>query len=587
MILIRIQGRGRRRDVQSTKREVVLGSDAGADVVESDVGWAPREAVLVHRGTEVELRRGTGEGDLRLRLGDGVRLGHARITLVGLMPLPEEEAPPATAGAIPTFGGYEEGLPEPQRFQLVDELARSVPRPLAEPPPEPARPAPARAEPQRTPPSRAPAPAPAAAATPAAPPPRRKGVPPLPRPSAPGFSEPDFGEELVRQLKRAPFFMTSLALHALVFFVLTILQVAPDAGAEHGFGGTLQADLQQPADREQVTDDEPMLPSEHPLPLLDELPLPQLPDEEDDVRERTDDAESLEALPEDDPLPFTIGTNPSLRSVLSGTGRKRDRLSKGDLTEIFTEGDARSATEKAANYVRAELGRGTGREGDPLERLVRGDLLVVRGTFDHVGKVLEALRLPYLSVPARSMTLSDAPDLSRHKIVFWNCGESLPEEQQRIATRRIREFVKGGGFLFTTDWSVGNLLEHAFPGYLDTHGPRSPLPETVIDIAPGPGRADHPLLRGVFLSGVQGRWWLEQASYDVLPTRSDVTVLIESRDLEKVYHRSPAVAVTFAYGRGRVLHVVGHYYQEAGNLAGTISAQRLALNFVLMRLGED
>ncbi len=50
---------------------------------------------------------------------------------------------------------------------------------------------------------------------------------------------------------------------------------------------------------------------------------------------------------------------------------------------------------------------------------------------------------------------------------------------------------------------------------------------------------------------------------------------------------SPAVASTFHAGRGRVLHTLGHYYQEAGNLAGTNSVHRLALNFVLMRLDQD
>jgi hypothetical protein len=57
--------------------------------------------------------------------------------------------------------------------------------------------------------------------------------------------------------------------------------------------------------------------------------------------------------------------------------------------------------------------------------------------------------------------------------------------------------------------------------------------------------------------------------------------------LRDTFNRSPAVAATFHYGRGRVLHTMGHYYQEAGNLAGTISAHRLALNFVLMRLDQD
>ena len=92
----------------------------------------------------------------------------------------------------------------------------------------------------------------------------------------------------------------------------------------------------------------------------------------------------------------------------------------------------------------------------------------------------------------------------------------------------------------------------------------------------------------MFHRGVQARWWLEQASFDIEPLRKRrSTVLIESPDLEDLFGRNPAVAVTFKYGRGRVLHVMGHYYQEAGNLAGTVSAQRLALNFVLMRLAKD
>ena len=34
-------------------------------------------------------------------------------------------------------------------------------------------------------------------------------------------------------------------------------------------------------------------------------------------------------------------------------------------------------------------------------------------------------------------------------------------------------------------------------------------------------------------------------------------------------------------GRGRVLHMLGHFYQQEGNLKGTFSAQRLIANFLL------
>ena len=66
-----------------------------------------------------------------------------------------------------------------------------------------------------------------------------------------------------------------------------------------------------------------------------------------------------------------------------------------------------------------------------------------------------------------------------------------------------------------------------------------------------------------------------------------MTVLIESPISRTCTVATPRWPSTFQYGRGRVLHVMGHYYQEAGNLAGTVSAHRLALNFVLMRLAND
>ena len=66
-----------------------------------------------------------------------------------------------------------------------------------------------------------------------------------------------------------------------------------------------------------------------------------------------------------------------------------------------------------------------------------------------------------------------------------------------------------------------------------------------------------------------------------------LTVLIESPALRDQFNRSPAVAATFHYGRGRVLHTMGHYYQEAGNLAGTIAGHRLALNFILEKMKSE
>ena len=46
------------------------------------------------------------------------------------------------------------------------------------------------------------------------------------------------------------------------------------------------------------------------------------------------------------------------------------------------------------------------------------------------------------------------------------------------------------------------------------------------------------------------------------------------------------MVATFPYERGRVLHAMGHVYQQEGNVTGTAGVQRLALNFVRMRLEQ-
>ena len=67
-----------------------------------------------------------------------------------------------------------------------------------------------------------------------------------------------------------------------------------------------------------------------------------------------------------------------------------------------------------------------------------------------------------------------------------------------------------------------------------------------------------------------------------------VTILLEAPMLASAAHRkSKVIAATFAAGRGRVLHVMGHAWQEKTDLDGTVGMQRLALNFVRQRVERD
>jgi hypothetical protein len=213
-------------------------------------------------------------------------------------------------------------------------------------------------------------------------------------------------------------------------------------------------------------------------------------------------------------------------------------------------------TRQAAARVRDAVLRGGGTLGTALSGLRREDILVVRGSFDHMEVVLEELRLPYTLVSPFEIAES-ADGLKAHKVVFWN-------------------------------WAVSHLVAPAFPGHVATSGAQRTLPEMIIDVQPGHAR-DNPLLEGVFPEGGRMKWWLESASQDVqVVPGAAVDVLVESPTLSAPpYSRSPVVAATFAYGQGRVLHVMGHYYQQKGTMTGAAGAQRLALNFVRMRLEKD
>jgi hypothetical protein len=576
VIVLRVSAAGRTVDFRSDQAEVTLGADRAADVSLPKADWPPRAATFRQAGVEVLVRIPGRPQELSLRVGDEIRLGGVDVALVGL--LPREPAP------IAAFGDYvERETPTGNGdggFELdVRPAAAPIPPPPAKTPPAP--PAPALAS----------APAPAAARASAGPTAAAAPAPPPP----PSETKPrwlteshDFGNELYATFKRSPFWALSAAIHVLIFLVFTFFATPPPAKPERS-RGTIEASLTNA----RASDSD----AASRLDGLEPAPLPEIPvvDAEDFGKpleaDRPDSPipDRLDALPEPVPHALEIGVMPTFSAAGSRTKTRPPLVPRTDAKELktpFTEKDAGDANAKASEAARAALGRG-GR-GRSLDGISKDDLIVVDGAFDHMERVLDGLTIPHQLLTPYDPALTKPQTYAGVKFLFWNCGEPLAARRIAQVAPRIQAFVKNGGYLFTSDWGVSNVLQHAFPGYLDTQGRDAPLPEMVIEVEPGKGAQDHPLLEGVFVPGVRGKWWLEQQSFDLLvKRRSDVTVLIESPELKESLGRSPAVAVTFTYGRGRVLHILGHYFQEAGNLAGTMAAHRLALNFVLMRLEQD
>jgi hypothetical protein len=209
-----------------------------------------------------------------------------------------------------------------------------------------------------------------------------------------------------------------------------------------------------------------------------------------------------------------------------------------------------------------------------LRQARNSDVVVVRGTYDHAQTVLDAVRIRY--------TLIEPEDLER---VELNAGQLLlvncPGTVSRLAIKKMRQFVAAGGYLFTTDWSLQNILEPAFPGYVEYT--RRPTKDDVVEVRVL--RDDNPFLRHVRVPGEQPRWWLESQSYPIrILDRERVEVLMASEQLARRYGESP-VAVTFRYGDGRVLHIISHYYLQRTELrtasekaSGTSVASKLGVS---------
>ena len=210
----------------------------------------------------------------------------------------------------------------------------------------------------------------------------------------------------------------------------------------------------------------------------------------------------------------------------------------------------------AAYRVADEILRDRLKDKDPealeeLEALNEADVLVTRGQFDHIESVFDAAGTPYTLIEPGAL---DRAELRPDQIVFVNC----PGQIGPTGLRRLTSFVNEGGFLFTTDWALKHVLEPAFPGIVE-YNQRPTRDEVVrIEIL---DRED-PFLASILGPDDDPQWWLEASSYPIgilQPER--VKVLVTSKEIGKRYGEAP-VFITFEHGRGRIYHMISHFYLQ-------------------------
>ena len=188
-----------------------------------------------------------------------------------------------------------------------------------------------------------------------------------------------------------------------------------------------------------------------------------------------------------------------------------------------------------------------------LERLTRSDIIVIRGTYDHIHLVLKSLSIPFMEIDEQELKNFK---LNPKQTVFVNCANSNDPETGRI----LSTFVNEGGQLITTDWALKHVLEVAFQGYVRYN--EKPTADEVVRIEIVD--RDNPIMKG-FLDeekDAEPVWWLEGSSYPIeIIDKEKVNVLVRSKEIGEKYGTDPVI-VHFKYGKGNVYHMISHFYLQ-------------------------
>jgi hypothetical protein len=222
------------------------------------------------------------------------------------------------------------------------------------------------------------------------------------------------------------------------------------------------------------------------------------------------------------------------------------------------------------------------------------ELVVVRGQWDDSTKPLHSFGLRFR--PIKTKELRDF-DFEKCKIMIIDCAGVVPKE----TLQKIRDFVLKGGFLVSTDWTLQNVLERAFPNFVQWN--RDNTDGSITDayvLEP----------ENSLLAGIPGRrftWKLDRLSQCLrIMNPSKVSILARSSLLAA---RDPqlrvidpmqagALAIEFSFGRGKVLHLVGHFDNCANSFKpnllpdpapniGISLRQAITANFIAEALGSN
>ncbi len=192
---------------------------------------------------------------------------------------------------------------------------------------------------------------------------------------------------------------------------------------------------------------------------------------------------------------------------------------------------------------------------DILKEVKDSSIIIVAGSYDKIELVLDLINVPYVLIEPNEFSQID---LNPDQILIINCPGTISE-----GLDKIRVFVKKGGFLFTTDWALLNILEKIFPEYVKYNQHPTGDDCVAVQVVDKTNK----FLEGLFNDEADPIWWLESSSYPIQIVDEDkVNVLVTSKEMQEKYGEAPIV-ITFNYGdSGMVLHMTSHYFLQRSEL---------------------
>jgi len=394
-------------------------------------------------------------------------------------------------------------------------------------------------------------------------PPERPRLAPVPG-QAPAA---EFGREVRALLRKAPWYTLSLAFHVVALLALDL--VAFEVKRIEDKPALAAIDPAQLAEIEDL--------SEAFEPNLDDLqpevdPLEEFDEPDDPVSQPVrKDPMDADIDFEDIVPPERLGILGSQRPV-----RKLDiplpRTAFKGADELLNRGDLQGEQGRATDTVKRDIGRGL---RETKRRVKRTQIVVVQGDFDKIEKVLDLYEWPHTLIERRALLTHR---YAQAKLLFINCGRKPAQPQRRKLISIVKAFVARGGWVVTSDWSIDPYITGSFPDRVRAAKSSRRQPDTTVTVRP---MMQDPLLSGVFSHRAHSAWWLEETS-TMVTVSGNVDVLVASDEMQRRYG-SKVVVFRLRYGSGRVLHLLGHFYQKDGNRMGLVGMHRLINNVIIQR----